>query len=141
MILLIWPWMYSSCSFWCVFVRSPWAFLKLCSLAFVGFLLNKDAVFILSRFPLTTITSHGTLYLALGLIGMHLVPVSIWAVTNFSYSSFGVCFSDAFRKILNLFLHIDCLLIVYWLFIDCLYHHWQVKNSHIVKFCLFLISA
>ena len=71
------------------------AFFSFHRLAFVGFLLSsKDAIFMLSRFSLTTVDSQGTLYLGLSLIGMHTASVSKEAVTNLSYSSFGICHSD-----------------------------------------------
>ena len=89
-ILLIWLWMYSFCSFWYVLVCSLCT-LSFCSITFVGFLLlHKDTVFSISRFFLTACVSHETLYLALGLVGMHRAAVFIW----FSYSSFGVYVSD-----------------------------------------------
>ena len=54
LILFIWPWMYSSCSY-LVCVSSLWAFLSFCILAFVGFLsLSNNAIFILCHFFLTT---------------------------------------------------------------------------------------
>ena len=44
------PWMYSSCSF-LVSASLLWAFLSYCALTFDGFLLlNKNAIFMLSRF-------------------------------------------------------------------------------------------
>ena len=58
-------------------------------------LLSKDASFKLSYFFLTTSDSHGTLHLALVLVGMHPVTASIRAVSKFSYSSFGVRLSDS----------------------------------------------
>ena len=48
----------------------------------------------LSHFSQTAIYSQGSLHLALDLIGMHSAAASIWVVTKFSYSSFGVCLSD-----------------------------------------------
>ena len=52
-------------------------------LALVGFLLlHRDAIF-MSCFFLTSSISHGTLYLALSLVGMYSVAASIWALTNF----------------------------------------------------------
>ena len=48
----------------------------------------------LSRFFPTAVDLQGTLHLALGLVGMHLAAASMWVLTNFSYSSFGVHFSD-----------------------------------------------
>ena len=83
--------MYFCCSF--RYVSSLRAVLNFCVLAFVGFLLlSKDAIFMLSRFFRATRDSHGTLHLALGLAGMHSAVASMWVLTKFSYSSFGVCF-------------------------------------------------
>ena len=49
-----------------------WAFLSFGAFAFWGFpILSKDAIFISSRFSLTTSDPHGTLNLVLGLIGIH----------------------------------------------------------------------
>ena len=74
-------------------------------LAFVGFLLSgNDAIFMLSNFFLSASDFHGTLYLALGLVGMHSSAASMWAVTKFSYSSAGVCISDISWRVSNLFL-------------------------------------
>ena len=70
-------------------------FLSFSPLTFVKFLLiNKDAVFTCSRFYLKAIDSHGTLYLHLGLVGMHSAAASIWAVTTFVYPSFGISLLD-----------------------------------------------
>ena len=91
-ILLIWPWMYS-CSFW--YVSSLWAFFCFWALTFIGFLLlSKDAIFTSSCFFLTTSNSHGTLHLAFSLVSMPSADASIWAMTKFSFSSFGVCILD-----------------------------------------------
>ena len=49
------------------------------------------AIFMLSRFFLTISDSHGTLHLALSLVGMHSVAISTWVVTKFSYTSNGIC--------------------------------------------------
>ena len=87
LILLIWPWMYSICSL-C-------AYLSFCTLVLVGFLLlHRDAVFTLSHFFLTANVSHGTLCLALGLVGIHSAAASMWEMMKFSYLSFGVGASD-----------------------------------------------
>ena len=57
----------------------------------VGFLLlHWEAVFMSARFFLTAIVSYGTLGLALCFVGMHSAAASKWALTKFSYSSFGV---------------------------------------------------
>ena len=76
---------------------SSLAFLGFCALTFVGFLLlHKDAFFTLSRFFLINSDSYGTLHLALALVVMHSVAASLRVLTKFSYSSFGVYFSDIF---------------------------------------------
>ena len=46
------------------------------------------------RFFLTSNVSHGTLCLALSLVGMYSTAASMWALMKFSYSSFGVGVSD-----------------------------------------------
>ena len=80
------------------------AFLSFRALVLVGFfLLHLEAVFTSARFSLTANVSHGTLSLALFLVGMHSAAASKWALTKFSYSSFGVCVS-VFCSVLNLFL-------------------------------------
>ena len=59
LILLIWSWMYSVCSFKYALVSSLCAFLSFWALALVGFLLlHRDAIFILSHFFLTANVSH-----------------------------------------------------------------------------------
>ena len=64
-------------------------------MAIVGFLIfSKDAIFMLSHFFLTSSNSHGTLHLVFVLVDMHSAASSMWEVTKFSYSSFGVPFSD-----------------------------------------------
>ena len=47
------------------------------------------------------IDSYGALHLTLGLVGQHSVVVSIRAVTDFLYSSFGVCFLKSIKVISN----------------------------------------
>ena len=67
-------------------------FLSFRVLVLVGFfLLHLEAVFTSARFFLTANVSHGTLGLALCSVGMHSDAASKWALTKFSYSSFGVC--------------------------------------------------
>ena len=92
--------------FFLVCISSFLAFLSFCPLAFVGLLLLSNYVVFMSyRFFLTITDFYGTLHLALGLVGMHwAAAVSMWTVTKFSYSSFGVRVSDIFCKTLNLFL-------------------------------------
>ena len=63
------------------------------------FLLHLDA-----RFSLTANVSHGTLDLVLCFVGMYFAAASRWALTKFSYSSFGVCIS-VFCSASNLFLN------------------------------------
>ena len=51
LILLIWSWIYSICSFWYVIITSFYAVLSFWVLALVGFLLlHKDAAFTFSSF-------------------------------------------------------------------------------------------
>ena len=54
------------------------------------FLLHLEAVFTSACFSLTANVSHGTLDLVLILVGMYFAATSKWALTKFSYSSFGV---------------------------------------------------
>ena len=69
-------------------------FLGFRALILVGFFqLHLEAVFTSARFFLITNFSHGTLDLALYLVGMHSAAASKWALTKFSYSSFEVCVS------------------------------------------------
>ena len=49
----------------------------------------------------------------IGLVDMHSTAASVWAVTKFSYSSFGVCISDVSWRVSKLFLTVT----VYLLFI------------------------
>ena len=84
------------------------AFLSFRALILVGFLLLYfEAVFTSTRFFLTANVSHGTLSLALCLVGMHSAAASKWALTKFSYSSFGVCVSDFSCSASNLFLCVN----------------------------------
>ena len=92
LILLIWFWMYFVCSFWYTLANSFCAFLSFRALVLVGsFLLHLEAVFTSAHFFLTANDSHGILGLALCLVDMHSAAASKWALTKFSYSSFGVC--------------------------------------------------
>ena len=63
---------------------------------------------LIALFGITSITTsdfHGTLLLALGLVGMHCAAASMWALMKFLYSSFGVlCRSDISWRVSNLFL-------------------------------------
>ena len=74
---------------------SLWCLLSFFVLAFVKFLLfRSQTIFILSHFFLTISNSHGILQSAFGLVGMHSAAASMWAVTKFSYSSFGVSIAN-----------------------------------------------
>ena len=68
------------------------------------FLLHLEAVFTSVRFFLMANVSHGTLSLALCLVGMHSAAASKWALRKFSYSSFGVRVSVFSCSASNLFL-------------------------------------
>ena len=125
--------MYSSCSFWYVFIL--WAFLSLCVLAFVGFLLySKNAIFMLYHFSLIAIASHGTLHLALSIVEMHSAAAATWAVTKFSYSSFGVCLWDTSWKVSNYFLTVS----IYWFLISLLVTEEQSYYEALTVCVLFL---
>ena len=89
--LLIWFCMYSVCSFRHMLANSFCAFLSFMALLLVGFLLlHLETVFTSERFVLSDNVSHGTLCLALCLVGMHSAAASQWVLTKFSYSSVGV---------------------------------------------------
>ena len=86
------------------------AFLSSRALILVGFfLMHLETVFTSARFSLTANVSHGTLGLVLCLVGMHSAAASKWALTKFSYSSFGVCVS-AFCSVSNSFLSVNAYL-------------------------------
>ena len=69
-------------------------FLSFRALVLVGFfLLHLGAVFPSAWFSLTANVSHGTLYFLLCFVGKNSADASKWALTKFSYSSFGVCVS------------------------------------------------
>ena len=95
LILLIWFYMYSLCSFRYMLANSFCAFLGFRALILVGFLLlYLEAVFMSACFFLTANFSRKTLGLALCLVGMHpAAAASKWTLTKFSYSSLGVCVS------------------------------------------------
>ena len=97
LILSIWFCMYSVCSLRYMFANSFCAFFFFFSFrAFVlvgFFILHLEAVFTSVRFSLTANVSHGTLDLVLCLVGIYFAAASKWALTKFSYSSFGVCVS------------------------------------------------
>ena len=104
LILSIWFCLYSVCSFRYMLANSFSAFLSFRALVLVGFfLLHLEAVFTSARLSLTANVSHGTQGLVLCLVGMHSAAASKWALTKFSYSSFGVRVS-IFWGASNLFL-------------------------------------
>ena len=75
--------------------------------------LRKHYIFVITFF-LTTSKSDVTRNFSLSLVGMHFAAASIWAVTKFSYPSFGnVYFRWLLKNISNLFLlvAVDLLLI------------------------------
>ena len=67
----------------------------------------REAIFTSARFFLTPIVSHGTLGLALCLVGMDSAATFKWALIKFSYSSFGVGVSDISCCVSNLFLIVN----------------------------------
>ena len=69
----------------------------------VFFLLHLVVVFTSASFSLTAKVSHGTLGLVLCLVGIHSAAAYKWALTKFSYLSYGVCVS-VFCSASNLFL-------------------------------------
>ena len=82
------------CDLTSFFLIDDSAFLSFRTLVSVGFfLLHLEAVFTSARFFLTATVSNRTLGLALCLVGIHSAAFSRWALTKFSYSSFGVCVS------------------------------------------------
>ena len=94
LIISNWYCMYSVCSFRYVLANSFYAFLSFRSLVLVGFfLLHLEAVFRSARFSLTVNVSHGILGFVLCLVGIHSAAACRWALTKFTYSSFGVCVS------------------------------------------------
>ena len=111
-----WIWRYQISTFWHVYFSFLYAFKNVCVLSFISFLLlSKDAFFILI-FLLFTIDSQESRHVAFGLLGMYPVDTSVWVVTNFSWSSFGVCLSDVSWRVPNLFLTHK----VYWWLISLL---------------------
>ena len=108
LIFLIWLCMHSFCSFRYTLVNSFCAFSSFWVSILVRFhLMRREAIFTSARFFLTANVSHGTLGLALYLVGMHSATASKWALTKFSYSSFEVGVSDISRSALNLFLSVN----------------------------------
>ena len=120
LILLIWPWMYSHCSFYLGFLK----FLHV-GICWVP-LLSKDVTFILSCFFLTSRHSDGTLHLALDLVGMHSAAASMWALMKFTYLSFGVCASDIFWRVLNLFHTVTIYLLLIFLLVS------ENQSQHVI---------
>ena len=100
LILLIWFCMYSVCSFSHTFAKFIFCLLK-----FLG--IDIGWVPPIACFFLTANVSHGTLGLALCLIGMNSAAASKWALTKFSYSSFRVGVSDISWNALDLFLSVN----------------------------------
>ena len=92
LILMIWFCMYAVCSFRYTLVHFVPSWVSL-ALILVGFL-QLHRVFTSARFFLTANIYHGSLGLALCLVGMHFTAAFKWALTKFSYSSFGVSVSD-----------------------------------------------
>ena len=108
LILLIWFYMYSVCSFRYMLADSFCAYLSFKALILVGFLLlYLEVVFTSARFFLTANVSHGSLGLALCLVGMHSAATSKWTVTKFLYSLFGAGVSDISWSASNLFLNVN----------------------------------
>ena len=70
------------------------------------FLLHLEAVFTSACFSLTANVSHGTLDFILCFIGMYFAAASKWALTKFSYSSFGER-DSVFCSASNLFLMVS----------------------------------
>ena len=86
--------------------NSFYAFFSFMAFALVVFfLLHLEAVFTFARFSLTANVSHGTLDLVLCFVGMYFAAASRWALTKFSYSSFGVHVSVFSCSASNLFLN------------------------------------
>ena len=70
------------------------AFLSFRALVLVGFfLLHLQAVFTSAHFSLTANVSRGAIDFVLCLVRMNSAAASQWALTKFSYLSFGVCVS------------------------------------------------
>ena len=111
LILLIWFCLYSVCSFRYMLANLFCAFIRFTTLVLVWFSLSHlEAVFTSARFSLTANVSLGTLGLALCLVGMHSAAASKWALTKFSYSSFGVCVSVFSCSASNFFLSVNAYL-------------------------------
>ena len=131
LILSIWFWMYSVCSF--IYMPANWycAVFSFKAFVFVGFYRKLlEAVFTSARFSLTAKVSHGTLYLVLSFVGMHFAVASRCALTKFSCSLFGVLFSVFSCSVSNLFLNSNTYLSLY---LCC-----SIGPSHSVWWSLFV---
>ena len=103
--------MCSVCCFRYMLANSFFAFLSFRALILVEFfLLHLAAVFKSDCFFLTTNISHGTLGLALYLVGMLSAAASKWAPTKFSYSSLEICVSVFSCSASYLFLSVNAYL-------------------------------
>ena len=108
LILSIWFWMYSVCSFIYIYMPANWycAIFSLLAFVFVVFFsVDLEAVFTSARFSLTHNVSQGTLYLVLSFYGIYFTAASTCALTKFLYSSFGVLSSVFSCSVLNLFVN------------------------------------
>ena len=91
--------MYSNFFFWYVLLSSFCIFLCFWALEFFWFLfLSKEAILKLTPLFVTTSDSHENLHL----IGIHSTAVSMLALAQISYSSFGECLSDVSWRVSNL---------------------------------------
>ena len=106
LILSIWFCMYSVGSSRYMLANSFCAFFSFRAFVFVGFfLLHLEAVFMSACFSLPANVSHETLDLVLCFVGMYFAAASRWALTKFSYSSFGARVSVFSCSASNLFLN------------------------------------
>ena len=117
------------------------AFLSFWVLVFVGFfLLYLEAVFTSFHFSLTANVSHGTLNLVLYLVGMYSAVASKWALTKFSYSSFGVCVFVCSCRASYLFLSANVYsspVVHRFCFYSSLISQFLSRPSHSVRWSLF----
>ena len=112
-------WMYSVCSFRYMLAISFCDFFKFqgIDIGWIGWVLPIafGSSFHVCTLSLTANVSHGTIGLALCLVGMHSAAASKWALTKFSYSLFGVCASIFCASNLflsaNAYLSLICLLL------------------------------
>ena len=98
--------MYSVCSFRYMLANSFCAFFKFLSIviSWVPLFAFGSDFYVCTHF-LTA--NHGTLSLALCLVGMHSAAAFKWTLTKFSYSSFGVGIFDISWSTSNLFLSVN----------------------------------